>query len=259
MKQIVFIHDAWLTSQVWAPWRLHLQGKGIVSIAPSWPFLPETPETVRRTLPPQFVRLSLAQIVDHYEHEISHLTAPPLLIGHGVGGLVVQSLLDRGIGAAGVAICPFSATGGAMGLPRMLLHLTTVTNLGLFREGVDRMPFWRFKMAFGNGLAPTEQGRAFDRDIIPAPRRLLCQVSLGRSVGIDFNNPFRAPLLFVAAAQDRFVTPDKVRRIAARYQLSTTRTDFFIEPGRSHFLICEDNWRGLADRICSWLQQMQGE
>jgi pimeloyl-ACP methyl ester carboxylesterase len=32
------------------------------------------------------------------------LPEPPFLIGHSMGGLVVQMLLDRGFGAAGVAI-----------------------------------------------------------------------------------------------------------------------------------------------------------
>jgi pimeloyl-ACP methyl ester carboxylesterase len=46
----------------------------------------------------------LTEIVDHYDHIIRELCRPPVIIGHSLGGLVVQILLDRGLGAAGVAI-----------------------------------------------------------------------------------------------------------------------------------------------------------
>jgi hypothetical protein len=48
----------------------------------------------------------VAGITAHYGHLIGGLSAPPALIGHCLGGLVVQILLDGGLGAAGAAINP---------------------------------------------------------------------------------------------------------------------------------------------------------
>ena len=48
----------------------------------------------------------MPEIVDHYEALIRELDQPPVLIGHSFGGLIVELLLDRGLGRAGVAMSP---------------------------------------------------------------------------------------------------------------------------------------------------------
>src|SRR5437667_9915520 len=60
-------------------------------------------EQLRRD-PSSFASLGLKEVVDHYEQIVRELETPPIIIGHGFGGLVTQILLDRGWGAAGVAI-----------------------------------------------------------------------------------------------------------------------------------------------------------
>src|SRR5215217_2841183 len=42
--------------------------------------------------------------IEHYEGIVGELDKPPILMGHSMGGLVVQIMLDHGYGAAGVAI-----------------------------------------------------------------------------------------------------------------------------------------------------------
>lgn len=46
----------------------------------------------------------MTEVVDHYESIIRELDRPPIIMGHSFGGLMTQILLDRGFGAAGVAI-----------------------------------------------------------------------------------------------------------------------------------------------------------
>jgi alpha-beta hydrolase superfamily lysophospholipase len=43
-------------------------------------------------------------VTDYYERLLQAIATPPILIGHCFGGLIVQLLLDRGLGAAGVAV-----------------------------------------------------------------------------------------------------------------------------------------------------------
>jgi hypothetical protein len=56
-------------------------------------------------------------ITAHYGHLIGGLSPPPTLIGHCLGGLVVQILLAGGLGAAGAAINPAPPSCG-QGSPR---------------------------------------------------------------------------------------------------------------------------------------------
>jgi hypothetical protein len=70
-----------------------------------------------------FDDLGVETILDHYTEIINGLDRPPVIIGHSFGGAFTQVLIDRGLGAAGVAMtqrrsrassscrCPSSAPG----------------------------------------------------------------------------------------------------------------------------------------------------
>jgi pimeloyl-ACP methyl ester carboxylesterase len=61
----------------------------------------------RRVAPtpdPRLAKITIKGLVDHFEKQIRDLPEQPVPIGHSFGGLIVQMLLDRGLGAAGAAI-----------------------------------------------------------------------------------------------------------------------------------------------------------
>jgi pimeloyl-ACP methyl ester carboxylesterase len=57
-----------------------------------------------RANPEPIENLGIEDIVDHYDSIIRGLDARPIIIGHSFGGAFAEILLDRGLGAAGVAI-----------------------------------------------------------------------------------------------------------------------------------------------------------
>ena len=102
-ETIVLIHGMWMTPLSWESWVNHYTDRGHRVLAPAWPGLDKEPEELRRD--PVAApgtrhhrrRRSLRQ--DH-----PGLDRPPIIIGHSFGGLFTQLLLDRGLGAAGVAL-----------------------------------------------------------------------------------------------------------------------------------------------------------
>ena len=60
-------------------------------------------EELRRN-PERVAGLGITEIVDHYDGIIKSMPRPPIIMGHSFGGLFTQILIDRGLGAAGVAI-----------------------------------------------------------------------------------------------------------------------------------------------------------
>src|SRR5258708_7375528 len=99
---IVLINGLWMTALSWELWVQHYTDKGYGVIAANWPGMEGDIEQLRRD-PSSFASLGLTEVVDHYEQIIRELENPPIIIGHGFGGLVTQILLDRGWGAAGGA------------------------------------------------------------------------------------------------------------------------------------------------------------
>jgi pimeloyl-ACP methyl ester carboxylesterase len=103
-NDLVFIHGAWVTPLCWEHFEAYFQQNGFHTLAPPWPGK-EAPLPQQRDRPSETLRgLGIADIVDHYERMIAALPSRPVLVGHSFGGLFVQMLLDRGYGAAGVAI-----------------------------------------------------------------------------------------------------------------------------------------------------------
>ena len=105
-RQIVFIHGLWLTPLSWEHFEQYFAGKGYDVAAPEWPRKHGDVEEIRRTAETALAGLGIREIADHYDAIVRALEAPPIIIGHSFGGLMAMILLDRGLGAAGVAMDP---------------------------------------------------------------------------------------------------------------------------------------------------------
>ena len=100
---IVLIHGLWMTPLSWEHWGDRFSSRGYKVLAPAWPGMDGDIEQLRRD-PSGIAELGVTEIVDHYDAIIRDLDQPPIIMGHSFGGLFTQILLDRGLGAAGVAI-----------------------------------------------------------------------------------------------------------------------------------------------------------
>ena len=99
-----------MTALSWEHWRARYRARGYRVLAPHWPGMNAGAGQLRRD-PSVIVGLGVTEIADHYDQIIRGLDPPPVIIGHCLGGLAAQILLDRGLGAAVVAIDPAPATG----------------------------------------------------------------------------------------------------------------------------------------------------
>lgn len=111
---VVLIHGLFMTALSWEKWAARYTDKGYQVIAESWPGMDEI-DALRRD-PSAVENLGIADIVDHYDALIRQLDDPPIIMGHSFGGAFTEILLDRGLGAAGVAI-DAAAVRGILKLP----------------------------------------------------------------------------------------------------------------------------------------------
>ena len=102
-------------SELGKGFKARYEGMGYTVIAPSWPLDDRPPAELRATPHPDLKNVGMKRILDHYDHAIRALPEAPILIGHSFGGTITQHLLDRGLGAAGVAIDPAPTSGILVG------------------------------------------------------------------------------------------------------------------------------------------------
>jgi pimeloyl-ACP methyl ester carboxylesterase len=250
----MLIHGAWLTPSAWDRFCQRYEAAGMQVVAPAWPLLDRPVDSLRRAPDPRLGRLGLPQIADHYAALIEAMPHPPILIGHSFGGLIVQLLLDRGYGAAGVAIDPAPP----FGVPAH--PLAVWTSLGVFTawngwNRVLRMGLRGFSTGFAQTLPEAEKPYAYEKFVVPAPGRIFFQALLGIGSRVRWDNPDRAPLLLIAGEKDRTVPAPMVRATYRRHLKSPARTGFHAFAGRSHWLCNEDGWEEVADRALAWAVQ----
>src|SRR5678815_2420097 len=211
---IVLINGLWMTALSWEHWARHYRDKGYRVIAMNWPGMEGDIERLRRD-PSTFTSLGLPEVVDHYEQIIRELESPPIIIGYGLGGLVTQILLDRGWGAAGVAIAS-APVGGIARLPLSILKLAFSVLGKSLNNKTASLTAEQFHHAFANSLTETESLDAFKRYTVPAPNRVLLQTAFANFISqtaaaVNFRNHTRAPVLLVAGDQDRVVPSSLVK------------------------------------------------
>jgi len=259
MNTIVLIHGAWMTPRSWDPFRGFYEQRGYRVLTPPWPRLEGEVEEIRRD-PSAMVGLGVKEIVDGYEQIVRLLDEPPILMGHSFGGLFVQMLLDRGLGAAGVAI-DAAQPKGVLRLP--FSQIRALSPVLLNPWNVNRavsFNFEQFRYAFANTMTEREARKAFQLNAIPAPGRIVFQTGLAnlnpRAVTkVDYRNDRRAPLLLIAGAEDHTVPASVNRSNFRKYRNSKAITDFAEFPGRSHLTIAQEGWEEVAEYALSWAQK----
>ena len=253
---IVLIPGLWMTALCWEHWVKHYSNKGYCIIARSWPGMEDGIEQLRRD-PSSFASLGLKDVADHYEQIIRDLETPPIIIGYGIGGLVTQILIDRGWGAAGVAIASAPVRGIAR-LPLSMLKLafSVLGNSFNSRETISLTPK-QFHRTFANSRTETESLDAFKRYVVPAPYRVLVQTAFANftshtAATVNVRNDTRAPLLLVAGGKDRVVPASLVKATFDLYRESKAETDYKEFRDRTHFIIGQDGWEKVADYVLGW-------
>jgi pimeloyl-ACP methyl ester carboxylesterase len=256
---IVLIHGAWMTPRSWDPFRGFCEQRGYRVLAPPWPRLEGEVEEIRRD-PSAMAGLGMTEIVDSYEHVIRTLDEPPIIIGHSFGGLFVQMLLDRGLGAAGIAI-DAAAPKGVWRLPFSQIRALSpvLLNPANVRRAVA-LSFEQFQYAFANTMTEREAREAFQLNAVPAPGRIVFQAGLANlnpraASKVDYRNDRRAPLLLVAGGEDHIVPASVNRANFRKYRRSTATTDFVEFSGRSHLIVAQTGWEEVAEHALSWAQK----
>jgi pimeloyl-ACP methyl ester carboxylesterase len=253
---IVLIHGLWMTPRSWERWVERYTAAGYRALAPAWPGLEGEVESLNAD-PAPLIRLTTTMIVDHYERIIRDLERPPMIVGHSFGGTVAQVLLQRGLGAAGVALASAPVKGvRRVPLSSIRATLPVLRNQANRRKAVPLTPA-QFHYAFTNTLTAGESREVYDRYHVPAASNVLFEGALASfnpmsPTKVDFANPNRAPLLFIAGGADHLIPPSVNRENARKYRRSGALTAYREFPGRSHYTVGQPGWEEIADYALSW-------
>ena len=197
-------------------------------------------------------RLADLLSLDDYVRDVLELIdaseVPPILIGHSMGGMVVQKYLEQYDAPATVlmsSVPPQGLMGSAFGLimkrPNLLADLNNImagndVNIDSLREALFHQP------------VNADDQRRYDHHSQPEAQRAIWDMSL-------FNLPqpgrmHRPPMLILGAEHDALIPPDQVHMTAVTYGRQAE-----IFSGLGHGMMLERDWEKVAIRIADWLAE----
>jgi len=255
-KTIVLITGAFVSHLGWKNWVTYFEELGYKVINEPWPFKNAIPQELRDRQPNdrKLADLHYSDVVEHYANIILKLDEKPILIGHSLGGLTVQLLLQRNLGAAGIAIHsvpPAGVTTFEFSFIRSLWK-----PLGLFSslKKTHLMSFSEWQYAFTNGMSLEDQKSSYKEITIPESRRVM-RGPLGSSGKINFKKP-HPPLLFISGSTDHIMPASLNYTNYKKYKDSNSITDYKEFAGKNHYVLGLPSWRDEADFASQWLNKL---
>jgi alpha-beta hydrolase superfamily lysophospholipase len=253
---IVLVHGLWLTPRSWEGWKKRFESRGREVHTPAWPRMQGEVEDLRRD-PSALNGLGVAEIVDHYATFIRGLDRPPVIMGHSFGGLVTELLLDRGLGACGVAISPAPVKGILRLPPAQIKAAFPVLGNPANRGKTVELTPEQFHYGFTNTMSDAESKEAYERYEVPGPGRVIFQAAFANfnpraATKVDFHKDDRAPLLVIGNDQDHTVPASVSKEAAGRFGKSNAVVDYHEFAGRPHFTAGAPGWEEVADYALDW-------
>lgn len=191
----------------------------------------------------------IADFVEDVASATRQLPRPPVLIGHSMGGFVIQKYLE-GHDTPGAVLLSSPPPAGLVG--------TTLRIAG-------RRPLTFAKVNVTFSLAPLiatpelTREAFFSDDFPDATLRSYWTLMQDESymalldmVVLDRLNPanVKTPMLVLGAARDNMLSRNEIEATARAYH---THAEFI--PGVAHNSMLEERWEVVADRILAWLTE----
>jgi pimeloyl-ACP methyl ester carboxylesterase len=254
-KTIVFITGAFVGNNCWDEWRSYFENKGFETLAPPWPHKDASPEELRNRQPdPGIASIRLAALTEYFENIIRKLPEKPILIGHSMGGLITQILLQRDLAVAGVAIHSVPPLG--VFTFRLSFYKASWGALGFFTSVRKSflMSFRQWQYAFTNTMNFEDQREAYYNFAVPESKRLV-RDGLTSAARVDFGKAHE-PLLLISGSSDNCIPASLNYSNYRKYKKGSSVIDYREFPGRNHFVLGQPTWREEAGYILAWLEQL---
>ena len=193
---------------------------------------------------------TLSEYVSDVAQVAGKMERPPVLVGHSMGGMVVQKYLESNATPAAVLLASVPPRGvGPATLRVSFGHplLFMKANLAMSMLPLLGTPQLAREYLFSTST-PEDKVRTYCSRLQDESYRAYLDM-----MGLDLPRPerVRVPILVMGAADDRLITPAEVKATARAYQ-----TQAEVLPGMAHDMMLEAGWQAVADRILIWLDEL---
>ncbi len=241
---ILFVHGAWHAAWCWENFLPYFaeQGYAVYAVSLRGHGASEGRDRI-------WWHSAAYDYVADLDQVIQTLPQPPILVGHSMGGYVVQKYLETHPAAAGVLLASLPVSGilgfvVRFGLrhPWPLLKSQLLLNSWHLIETPELVQ----EVFFSPEMSAVEVDRHFAR-LQPESFRVTFEMML---LNLPRPDRVKTPMLVLAAENDRIFSVAEQEATAIAYG-----TEAVVFPGMAHDMMLEPNWQQVADRILDWFRE----
>jgi pimeloyl-ACP methyl ester carboxylesterase len=193
---LVFIHGMWSYPEIWEPFVKYFEDRRFKCKSPDL----------------QEINKINASFYDYLEVVKENVRKGDIVIGHSLGGLLVQKIAEEKEIKAGIAICSAPPKGIKFGKKAML------ASLKYFPKIISKKPFkpdFSFARKYIFNCIEEEKARKAYEKMRGDSSKVAYEVAMNK-IAVD-EKKIKCPMLFIAMKDDRLSPPDMVKKIADKY------------------------------------------
>lgn len=194
---------------------------------------------------------SINDYVSDLAQVIEQLETPPILVGHSMGGFIVQKYLESYTSPAAVLLASTPPKGVMLVTARAFLRhpliiLKACLTLNIFL--IVSTPHLA-KEAFFSSHIPEDKMEAYFSKLQDESFRAYLDM-----LGLNLPQPrnIKSPVLVLGAENDIMISQKEVEATAQAFGVKAK-----VFTGMAHNMMLETGWQEVADEILSWLKKLE--
>lgn len=199
----------------------------------------------------QLRMVPLADFVTDLAHVINQLESSPILVGHSMGGMVIQKYLETHQAPAAVMLGSAPPKGllpatlrSARRHPFNFLKVNFTFNLN---HNIGKLVHYQ-EFFFSNNIASKDLKRYYD--IVQVQDESMRAYLDMMFMDLPQPEKVNTNMLVLGATDDNLISTSEVRATAKAYN---AQAEFF--PDMGHAMMLDNGWQSVADRIINWLSE----
>jgi len=244
-RNLLFVHGMWHGAWCWEPYFLpYFEKLGYKSYALS---LSNHGKSAKRKT---FNLLRIKDYVQDLKQVIDPMDETPVLVGHSMGGFVVQKYLEEHQVPGAVLLAsvpPFGILGGTLSVMKKLPGAFAKANLTLDLKYIIDTPKKFKALMFSQQVDDKDVAKYLN---LTNSESYLAYMDM---LGLNLVNTkkIKTPLMIIGAGKDKAVAPKSVEKTASIYGVTPI---IFKELG--HDIMLEPKYRMVADSIDNWIKSI---
>jgi len=247
-KNVVFIHGAWSTGEVWTNYKNYFEQEGFTTVCPTFYH-----HSVERN--DSLVGVSMEDYINQIREVLKTFKTPPTVVAHSMGCVIAQRLAMEGLTGKMILIAP-PANYGMLPTFESIKSVSWVNKVKHLKENLAKPTFEQAVAGMLHNLPEEKQKEVYSKMTYESGQVMKEMIWIKNLFGKKPNkikySKINVPVLFVSGGTDNASSPGISKKLIKKFK---SETELKIFDKNAHWMMEENNWKEIAAYIANWVEK----